>query len=552
MATAAGIGKAVSPAARKGSREWVILAVLCVSLLIVSLDNTVLNVALPTIVRDLHATDTQLQWIVDAYAIVFAGLLLVAGSLGDRIGRKWVFMAGLTLFAVASATSAFSGSPGALIAARAFMGIGAAGIMPSTLSILTNVFTDDERRARAIGIWSGTTGLGIAIGPIVGGWLLTHYWWGSVFLINVPIAAAGLVATAWIVPNSRNHVAKPADPIGAAASMAGLGLLLWGIIEAPERSWSSPLVLAAICGGLAVLAGFAWWEQHCDHPMLQVRFFENRRFSAAIVSMSFVTFALMGSLFLLTQYLQFSLGYSALQTGLRVGPIALVILVVAPSSSLLVRRIGTKVVVFAGMSVIAAGMLMLSRTTVAGSYLDALPAFMLLGVGTGLAFAPSTESVMGSLPLDQTGVGAATNSTALQVGGALGVGVMGSLLNTRYQDRLAPLLAHQSMPAYVHHLIVGSLGGALSVAQQLGGVLGAALAGAARQAFVSGLDLAVLVGAVAVGAGALIVLSVLPSRARPSASAAAAPPAEPHLGGLPPARPLPTASRPSAQRSGGR
>ncbi len=240
MATAAGIGKAVSPAARKGSREWVILAVLCVSLLIVSLDNTVLNVALPTIVRDLHATDTQLQWIVDAYAIVFAGLLLVAGSLGDRIGRKWVFMAGLTLFAVASATSAFSGSPGALIAARAFMGIGAAGIMPSTLSILTNVFTDDERRARAIGIWSGTTGLGIAIGPIVGGWLLTHYWWGSVFLINVPIAAAGLVATAWIVPNSRNHVAKPADPIGAAASMAGLGLLLWGIIEAPERSWSSP------------------------------------------------------------------------------------------------------------------------------------------------------------------------------------------------------------------------------------------------------------------------------------------------------------------------
>ena len=548
MATVAGrgVGEQAAPAARRTTRAWAVLAVLCVSLLIVSLDNTVLNVALPTIVRDLHATDTQLQWIVDAYAIVFAGLLLAVGSLGDRLGRKWVFMLGLTLFAAASATSAFSGSPGALIAARAFMGVGAAGIMPSTLSILTNVFTDDDRRARAIGIWSGTTGLGIAIGPIVGGWLLSHYWWGSVFLINVPIAAAGLVATAWLVPNSRNHAAKPADPIGAVSSIAGLGLLLWGIIEAPERSWSSPLVLAAICGSLAVLAGFAWWEQRCDHPMLQVQFFENRRFSAAIVSMSFVMFALLGSLFLLTQYLQFSLGYSALQTGVRVGPIALVILVVAPSSSFLVRRVGTKAVVFAGMTVIAVGMLMLSRTTVAGSYLDALPAFMLLGLGTGLAFAPSTESVMGALPLDQTGVGAATNSTALQVGGALGVAVLGSLLNTRYQDRLVSVLAHQRMPASVHHLIVGSLGGALSVARRLGGALGAALAGVARQAFVSGLVLAVLVGAVAVGTGALIVLGVLPSRPRPSGRAVTAPPAEPDLSGAPLGAATPTTKRPSA------
>ncbi len=504
----------VAGPARDGPRAWAALAVLCVSLLMVSLDNTVLNVALPTLVRDLHATDTQLQWIVDAYAIVFAGLLLVAGSLGDRFGRKWVFQAGLVLFAAGSAASAFASSPGPLVAARAFMGIGAAGIMPSTLSILTNVFTDDERRARAIGVWSGTTGLGIAVGPIVGGWLLEHFWWGSVFLINVPIAAIGLAASVALVPNSRNRGASRPDPVGALTSVAGLSLLLWGIIEAPERSWTSAIVLAAIAGGLAVLAGFVAWERRCDHPMLQLAFFADRRFSAAIGSMSLVIFTLMGSLFVLTQYLQFSLGYSAFATGLRVGPMALVILVVAPTSSVLVRMLGTKTVVFAGMAVIAVGMAMLSATTTAGSYMDALPAFMLLGIGTGLAFAPSTESVMGSLPLDQTGVGSATNSTALQVGGALGVAVLGSLLSTRYQSRLAPVLARQAMPASVHHAILGSLGGAIAVAQQIGGGLGRGLADVARGAFVSGLDLAALVGAAAAGVGALVVAFVLPNRPR--------------------------------------
>ncbi len=495
-----------------GAREWVVLAVLCVSLLIVSLDNTVLNVALPTLVRDLHATDTELQWIVDAYSIVFAGLLLVAGSLGDRVGRKWVFLAGLVVFASGSAASAFSGSPASLIAARAFMGVGSAAIMPTTLSILTNVFTDGTARAKAIGVWSGTTGLGVAIGPIVGGWLLDHYWWGSVFLINVPIALAGLAAAAAIVPNSRNHSVGPPDGVGAVGSVVGLGLLLWGIIEAPERSWGSSLVLAAMAGGVVVLAGFVWWEKRSDHPLLRLQLFENRRFSAAIGSMALVLFTLMGALFILTQYLQFTLGYSAFQAGLRIGPMALVILVVAPTSSVVVRKIGTKAVVFTGMAVIAIGMAMISRTTLAGSYIDALPAFLLVGIGAGLAFAPSTESVMGSLPLDQAGVGAATNSTALQVGGALGVAVLGSLLNTRYQDRLAPVLTHEAMPAAVHHSIVGSLGGALAVAEGIGGALGAELASVARAAFVSGLDLASIVGAVAVGAGALVVLALLPSR----------------------------------------
>jgi len=489
-----------------------ILTVLCVSLLIVSLDNTILNVALPVIVRTLHASSSSLQWIVDSYAIVFAGLLLVAGSLGDRLGRKWVFMTGLAIFSAGSAVSAFSGTADRLIAARAFMGIGGAAIMPSTLSILTSTFTEARERARAIGIWSGTTGLGVAVGPVAGGWLLAHFWWGSVFLVNVPIALIGLFAAVWLVPNSKNSNTKRSDPIGAGLSIVGMGLLLWGIIEAPNRSWTSPLILGAIAAALAVLTLFIVWERHSSHPMLEVSFFKSRRFSAAVGAMGLVMFALMGGLFLLTQYLQFSLGYTAFETGLRIAPIAAVLLVVAPLSSVLDRLVGTKPVVFAGMAIVALGFGLLTRVTVHDTYMDVLPAFLLIGLGTGLAFAPSTESVMGSLPVDQAGVGAATNGAALQTGGALGVGVLGSLLNTRYQNRLAPVLAHYKMPASILHLITGSLGGALAVSQKIGGVLGPELANFARRSFVSGLDLAVSVGAVVVGTAGLVVLVVLPNR----------------------------------------
>ena len=489
-----------------------ILTVLCVSLLIVSLDNTILNVALPVIVRTLHASSSSLQWIVDSYAIVFAGLLLVAGSLCDRLGRKWVFMTGLAIFSAGSAVSAFSGTADRLIAARAFMGIGGAAIMPSTLSILTSTFTEARERARAIGIWSGTTGLGVAVGPVAGGWLLAHFWWGSVFLVNVPIALIGLFAAVWLVPNSKNSNTKRSDPIGAGLSIVGMGLLLWGIIEAPNRSWTSPLILGTIAAALAVLTLFIVWERHSSHPMLEVSFFKSRRFSAAVGAMGLVMFALMGGLFLLTQYLQFSLGYTAFETGLRIAPIAAVLLVVAPLSSVLDRLVGTKPVVFAGMAIVALGFGLLTRVTVHDTYMDVLPAFLLIGLGTGLAFAPSTESVMGSLPVDQAGVGAATNGAALQTGGALGVGVLGSLLNTRYQNRLAPVLAHYKMPASILHLITSSLGGALAVSQKIGGVLGPELANFARRSFVSGLDLAVSVGAAVVGTAGLVVLVVLPNR----------------------------------------
>jgi len=500
-----------SPARTAGHRRWATLAVLCVSLLVVSLDNTILNVALPDIVRSLRASSSELQWIVDAYAIVFAGLLLALGSLGDRIGRKRVFVGGLAVFAMGSAASAFSGSPDTLIASRAFMGIGGAAIMPSTLSIITNVFSEDQERGRAIGIWSGTTGIGVSVGPIAGGWLLSHFWWGSVFLVNVPIAITGLVASIWLVPDSKNPHARRPDPLGVVLSVFGMGSLLWAIIEAPNRSWSSPLVVGALCGAAALLTCFVLWERHSDHAMLDLSFFGSRRFSAAIGSMSLVIFSLFGGLFLLTQYLQFSLGYSALQAGLRVGPIALTILFVAPASMFLVRRLGTKLVVFSGMSAIACGFGILSRTTLAGTYMDALPGLFLLGVGTGLALAPTTDAIMGSLPRERTGVGSATNGTALQLGGALGVGVLGSLLAARYRGILHPVLAHQAIPSSVASLINGSLGGALAVAAHAG-AQGAALARIARHAFVSGMDLAVVAAAIVVGIGALVAIALLPSR----------------------------------------
>ncbi len=496
-----------------GSRRWATLAVLCVSLLIVSLDNTVLNVALPTLVRDLHASSSGLQWVMDAYAVVFAGLLLVQGSLGDRLGRKWVFLAGLVVFAVGSAASAFSHTTGMLVGARAFMGIGAAAIMPSTLSILTNVFVEPRERARAIGIWSGTTGLGLAVGPIVGGWLLTHFWWGSVFLINVPIAAIGFAAAVWLVPNSRQETTLPPDPLGAVLSIGGMVLLLWGIIEAPNRSWTSPYVLGSIAAGIVVLALFVHWEHRTTHPMLELSFFRSRRFSVAVVAMALVIFSLMGSLFLLTQYLQFDLGYSPLQAGVRITPIAGILLVAAPISSILAERFGTRAVVAVGLGLISIGLFTLARTSTHGTYGTAFPGLALLGLGTGLAFAPSTESIMGSLPPDRAGVGSATNSAGLQIGGALGIGVLGSLLATRYQSHLTPLLARASAPHAVSVLVLGSLGGAQAVAQHLGGTLGAALRTAAVGAFVSGLDLAMVVGGVVVATATVVVAVALPARA---------------------------------------
>ncbi len=504
--------------------RWLALAVLCVSLLMVTLDNTVLNVALPTLERDLHATTTELQWIVDAYVVVFAGLLLVMGSLADRIGRKRVFLAGLAAFAAGSAWAAFSGSVGYLIAARASMGIGGAMMMPATLAIITDMFRDPAERQRAIGMWAGTSGVGIALGPIVGGLLLTHFWWGSVFLINVPVAVLGAACALPLIPDSKNPAALPPDLAGALLSIAGLGLVLWSLIEAPVRGWSSSLTIGAGAGGLAVLAVFVLWERASSHPMLNLGFFRHRRFSAAVGSVGLATFGLFSTLFVMTQFLQFSLGYSPLQAGIRVLPAAGAIAVVAPLSTVLVRVVGTKITVAAGLLVVAGGLTQLSTASATTTFTDVLAGLILLGVGAGLIIPSATESVMGSLPSAHVGVGSATNGTFLQTGGALGVAVIGSLLNTRYQDQITSGLAHSPVPVphSIMQTILGSVGGALDVAARLPGPFGAELARLARSAFASGMDLGLTTGAFVVGAGCLIALIALPSRGR----SAGVPPAE--------------------------
>jgi EmrB/QacA subfamily drug resistance transporter len=506
------------PAARPEAAEpsptrWLALAVLCVSLLMVSLDNTVLNVALPTLERDLHATTTELQWIVDAYVIVFAGLLLVMGSLADRIGRKRVFLAGLAAFAAGSAWAAFSGSVGVLITARASMGIGGAMMMPSTLAIITDVFRDPAERQRAIGMWAGTTGLGVSLGPIIGGLLLAHFWWGSVFLINVPIAAVGAAFALPLIPESKNPAALRPDFAGALLSIAGLGLVLWSLIEAPVRGWSSPLVIGAGVGGLAVLVVFVLWERACSHPMLNLGFFRNRRFSAAVSSVGLATFGLFGALFVMTQFLQFVLGYTPLQAGIRVLPAAGAIAIIAPLSTLLVRAAGTKITVAAGLLIVAGGLWQLSTASATTTFTGVLPGLILLGVGAGLTIPSATESVMGSLPSGHTGVGSATNGAFLQTGGALGVAVIGSLLNTRYQDHITSALAHYHVPHTVMETILGSVGGALAVAAHVGGFLGAELSRLAGSAFASGMELGLATGACVAAAGCLIALLALPSRA---------------------------------------
>jgi EmrB/QacA subfamily drug resistance transporter len=491
-------------------RRWWILGVLCLSLLVIGLDNTILNVALPTLVRDLGASTSQLQWIVDAYTLVFAGLLLTAGSLSDRYGRRTALASGLVIFGVGSLASAFAGSASTLIFTRALMGVGGAFIMPSTLSILTNVFPAEER-GRAIGIWAGVSGLGIGIGPVVGGWLLTHFWWGSVFLVNVPVVIFALIAGRLIVPNSKDPSAPRLDPVGASLSIVGLVSLVFGIIEAPSHGWTHPLILAAFGVALITLTAFIAWERRSDHPMLNLEFFKNPRLTAANISVTLVFFALFGSLFFLTQYLQFVLGYSALQAGYRVAPIALVLIVVSPITGRLVNRLGNKVLVTAGMSVVAAGLWYLSTLTITSGYGHVLISIMILGSGMALAMTPATESIMGSLPLAKAGVGSAMNDTTRQIGGALGVAILGSVFASAYTATLAPWLA--GLPADAATAAQSSVGSAIEIGNQIGGVAGTALVTAAKSSFIHAMDRGLAVGAVVALVGAVVALMWLPKRA---------------------------------------
>ncbi len=490
-------------------RRWWTLVVLSASLLVIGLDNTILNVALPTLERDLGASSSQLQWIVDAYMLVFAGLLLTAGALGDRFGRKRALSLGLAIFGLGSGLSALATSPTMLIATRALMGIGGAFIMPSTLSIITAVFPAHER-PKAIGIWAGVSGLGIAIGPVAGGWLIEHATWNAVFLVNLPFVVAALVAGRWLVPESKDPAAPRLDIPGFALSIAGLTALVWAIIEAPSRGWTNPTILATFGISAALLGAFLAWELRTREPMLDIRLFRNPRFSGASAAITFVFFALFGTIFFLTQDLQGVLGYSALEAGIRVTPIAIGLILGGPISAKLAARIGTKRVVTGGLLLVSVALMIITQFTVDSSYGIVAAHLIVLGFGMGMAMAPATDSVMGSLPVEKASVGSAVNDTTRTTGGALGVAILGSLLASQYRGDMDEAVS--GLPHDAAATASDTLSGGLAVAHRLGDL---GLAEAAQNAFMSGMHAAGLAAAGVALAGAVIAYLVIPAHEQP-------------------------------------
>src|SRR5215472_4558613 len=504
-------------------RRWVILGVLVISLIAIVLDNTVLNVALKTIAQPkggLGASQSELEWGINSYTLVFAGLLFTFGVLGDRIGRRRMLIIGMALFGLFSLLTAYSRNPDQLIFARAAMGLGAAAVMPQTLSIISNVFEPRER-GRAIGIWAVAVGIGVAIGPIVGGLLLAHFWWGSVFLINVPVTAIGVAAIATLVPESRNPDPGRIDYLGVLLSIVGLVLLVYGIIQGGDKgSWIHWDVLGTAAAGLLILAFFAWYESRISHPSLDVRLFRDPRLSSAIGALSLVFFGMLGSLFFLNFYLQTVLGYSPLHAGTISLAFAVAQMATAPRSPGLVRRFGAKRVVAGGllaMTVALAGYQLLGETTPIW-VLGVL--FFIQGIGMGAIMPPATEAVMSVVPRERAGAGSALTNTARQVSGALGVAVLGSILAQAYRNQLSPHLG--SLPASARNAAAGSITASQTVAAKLGSA-GRELTNFADSSFIHAMHITTLISAAITLLGAVVVLRWMPGRT--AAAAAQQPPA---------------------------
>ena len=492
------------------ARRWWTLGVLCLAVTVIGIDNTILNVALPSIQDHFGATGSQLQWMVDAYTIVFAGLLLLAGSLGDRYGRRRALTFGLAWFATFSAVAGFANSPERLIISRGLMGIGGAFIFPTTLSILTNTFRDARERARAIGVWAGVSGIGIALGPIVGGLLVEHLGWQSVLFINLPICAVAIIATRIVIIDSKNPAESPLDPIGALLSIVGLGALLFGVIEAPDRGLSAPPVLLGLGVGVLSLALFALWEATTPQPMLDVHFFKNPRFSAASATITITFFALFASTFLLTQYFQFVLGYSPLKAAAMLTPVALGLMLAAPLAPRFVQKVGTKRVVVAGLSLVAIGMACYGSNTIMSSFALGFGVRLVYGIGMGITVSPVTESIMGSLPPGRAGVGSAVNDTTRQTGGALGVAVLGSIFASQYH---ATFDAARGLPTGVAHSARDSIGTSLQVARHLPAGAATQVREVATGAFLSSMRITYLCAVAVVLGAAFVAARFLPARA---------------------------------------
>jgi EmrB/QacA subfamily drug resistance transporter len=498
-----------------------ILVALLLAAFLVNLDTTLVNVALPALVRELHATTTQLQWVVDSYNLVFAALLLTFGSLSDRFGRKGMLLAGLAVVGIASLAGGFTTDPAQLIAARAVMGLGAAMTFPATLSLMSNVFTGRTERARAIGLWGAISGVAIAVGPIVGGWLLEHFSWASIFIAMVPVAAVAAIAVALVVPASKDPQAAAPDVPGLVLSSATMALLVFTIIEAPAYGWTAGRSLAGFAVSAALLAAFIVREQRAAHPMLDVRLFRNLRFSAASGAVTVSLFTLFGFIFLMTQYFQFVRGYGPFATGVRLLPVALAVGAGSVAGTQLAVRAGTKLIVTIGLIAMAAFYGWVAASTSATiSYSIIAVQMVLYGLGMGLTSAPATESIMGAISRRNAGVGSAVNDSTRLIGGTLGVAVIGSIYASVYGSRLTATMP-ASVPGQIAAIAHQSVGAAYVAAGQIAALghplLGHALQHASTNAFLRGLTIGCIVAGAVAAAGALLAVLFLPAQPVPQA-----------------------------------
>ena len=485
-----------------------ILTSLLIASFAINLDTTIVNVALPSLTRELHASTSQLQWIVDAYSLVFAALLLAAGSLSDRVGRKGVLLAGLAVFGLASLAGGFTDSPSQLIVARGVMGLGAALIFPATLSLISNVFVERKERARAIGLWGASAGVAIALGPIAGGWLLEHFAWSSVFFAMTPVAALAALLVGRYVPTSRDPSAPRADRPGVVLSTAAMAVLIYTIIEAPIHGWSSARSVTGFVLALTLFAVFVGWERRTDEPLIDLGLFRNLRFTAASASVTVVFFSLAGFIFLITQYFQFFKGYSPLSTGVHLLPVATSVGIMSVVGTRLAVRFSTKLVVAGGLAALAGFFAWVSTSTSETTYLEIAGQMILGGSGMGLVSAPATEAILGVVPKAKAGVGSAVNDATRLLGGTLGVAVIGSVYASLFATRVT-----SALPASLASKAQDSVGAALAVAHQTGSD---AVHTAASNAFFDGFSTGCLVAAGVSAAGAIMAAILLP--AKPSRS----------------------------------
>ncbi|TQK52210.1 EmrB/QacA subfamily drug resistance transporter [Streptomyces sp. SLBN-118] len=500
------------------SRRWWALGALVASMLVLGFDLTILNVALPTMAARLGATTGEQQWMADAYVVVFAALMLPAGLLGDRFGRRRMLVTGLGVFLAGSLVGALAGDVTTVIAARAVMGIGGALIMPLALAVLPSLFGAPQDRTKAVGIVSAASALGLPLGPILGGWLLEHFWWGSIFVINIPMVAIGITACLLLLPETSDPASPKVDAVSTALTATGLGALIYAIIEAPDRDggpfpylrWGDPNVLGTLAAGVVLIGALVLRERRATRPMLDMSLLRDRGFLLNTLTATLVMFVMAGLLFTLPVHLQAVLGYNALETGVRMLPMMGGLMIAAKSSAGLVQRFGPRGVITAGLVVLSFSALLGSRTTVGNGYGFTALWLSVMGLGFGIAMVPAMDAALGALPTDRAGSGSGLLMTVRQVGSAIGIALLGSLLASSYVDDLDVT----GLPAAAAERTQDSVVAAHLVAQQLGGVPGGRLARSADAAYVHGMTTVLLVCAVAALVSALFVAALLPN-ARP-------------------------------------